>query len=312
MSTPTVIPTRYISPSPTVEPSPTITPIALKQTNISFRDYYLISANNRGGDSNEAEGTTISSVDDNARLNACSLRNALQIVNAGQLTTTADCDVTASGRPNPSVPVYVINLPIGGFIYTLNQSELSISANTVHIIGDDSDNTIIQAARTRHANGVNWRVLHITGDATDVKLYHMTIQHGVAGGGGGILKGDKGTLSIYDSVIRDNVSTHQGGGIDNDFGSMEMTNSIVSNNSSDYGGGIYTWESSTTLTNTIISDNWANKRGGGIDNNIGILTLVDSFIMNNGNSSLDCNNNFEGAVTLVGSSDIADGSCNTR
>ena len=241
--------------------------------------------------------------------NACSLRNALAIVNSGQTIPTADCDVTAVGRPIVGSPVYVINLPIGGYVYTLNRSELSISANTVHIVGDHSDTTIIQAATTRHANGVNWRVFNIMDDGTDVKLYQMTVRHGTVHNGGGISIRDKGTLSIYDSVIRDNVSTHQGGGIDNGSGSLDMTNSIVSNNSSDYGGGIYTWEASTTLTNTVISNNLANQRGGGVDNNVGTLTLIDSYIMDNGDASLDCNNNFDGTVILVGSSHIADGSC---
>ena len=72
---------------------------------------------------------------------SCTLRDALGIVNAGTISGTVNgCEITAVGAPAGNI--YVVNLPTGGYTYTLNGAELQINANTVYVVGADRNNTI--------------------------------------------------------------------------------------------------------------------------------------------------------------------------
>jgi hypothetical protein len=169
----------------------------------------------------------------------CTLRDALGIVNAGNTTGTINgCQIAAVGAP--ASHVYVINLPTGGYTYTLNGSQLDISANTVYLVGDSRDNTIIQANAA--PNTATYRVLNVGSGAT-VEISDVTIRHGNAADGGGIF--NSGNLFVNNSILSTNTAVHQGGGICNTGGAVTVKGGVFSGNSADgdsdfcgLGGGI--------------------------------------------------------------------------
>ena len=119
------------------------------------------------------------------------------------------------------------------------------------------------------------RIFDIT--AGTVSLKHLTIQHGKASNGGGIL--NNGTLTLTDSTISGNAATTAGGGILSGR-PLTVKDSTISGNSADLGGGL--WSATTvTITNSTISGNTATDNGGGIYNFGGTLTLTDSTISGN-------------------------------
>ncbi|MFB0536151.1 MAG: hypothetical protein ACETWR_14340, partial [Anaerolineae bacterium] len=180
----------------------------------------------------------------------CTLRDALGIVNAGTTGGTVNgCTITTVGAP--AANIYRINLPTGGYTYTLNGRELLTSANTVYIVGDTAANTIIQASSVDPTQpgpppGVaTYRVLRNSG--ATVEISNVTIRHGRCAG----------------ACALDPVS---GGGILNWWGTTTVDGSTVNANQADYGGGIFNAQGTTTVDGSTVSANTARLGGGGIWN----------------------------------------------
>ena len=165
----------------------------------------------------------------------CSLREAIAATNFGD----------------------TIVIPAGTYTLTLG-AELSIDKDLA-LNGDGADTTIIQAAT---GSGIaNFRVFNITGG--NVAISGVTIRHGSATAGGGIVNG--GTLTITNSTVSSNTATSEGGGIFNG-GMLTLMNSTVSGNDARIGGGIWNnWGRTLTLTDSTVSGNDA-RIGGGIYN----------------------------------------------
>ena len=177
----------------------------------------------------------------------CSLREAIE---------------TASSGDSIEVPVGVYTLTIG--------RELIVLA-TMTITGAGARQTIIQAAPTLDA--ASHRVLGIVEAGKDVLISGVTVRHGNADLGGGIL--NFGTLTLTDSIVEANLA-EWGGGISN-FGDLSMSGNTVSVNRAAVGGGIYN-RGTFALENSLISGNSAVRKGGGIYN-LGIELIVTESIV---------------------------------
>ena len=209
----------------------------------------------------------------------CTLRDAIGIVNAGATSGTVNgCTITTVGAPAGNI--YRINLPIGGYTYTLNGAELLTTANTVYIVGDTAANTIIQA--NANTGVATYRVLR-NNEAT-VELGNVTIRHGQCMGacaavpnhGGGIYN-QASTTTVDASTVSNNTADWDGGGIYNE-GTLNVRNGSTiggasAGNQAVNGGGIYNeWGGTTTVDASTVSANL----GGGIWNSNGATLNVQN------------------------------------
>jgi hypothetical protein len=233
----------------------------------------------------------VDNVKDSTPGNGCTLREAIDLANAGSGAGTYanQCIVTEKGLGGPYT--YVINVP--SYTYTLTgasgeddnaSGDLDIEAN-VTIIGEGAIKTAVDG------DG-NDRVFHIDPGGDDgsftVQIGDVTIRDGNAGsaGGGIAVAGDNDTLYLSHTIVYANASAHNGGGIYN-AGTLNITTSDVYSNTSSAtaaygGGGIY---SDGTL-NVTDSDVYSNTLtgsiiyGGGIYN-AGTLTITGGSLSGN-------------------------------
>ena len=180
----------------------------------------------------------------NGNNGACSLREAIQVANAGSNAAYPEC--TLSGDSDGT---YIIDLPGGTYTLALAGAgednnatfDLDIEAS-VSIIAASGvpGNTIVQAGTTAD-NGID-RVFHVESGAT-ATVSNLTVQYGAVtttgatDGGGGIL--NQSTLNVNNAIITTNRVTGtgaSGGGILN-TGTLAITNSTISSNSSLRAGG---------------------------------------------------------------------------
>jgi hypothetical protein len=249
----------------------------------------------------------------------CTLRDALGIVNAGTTSGTVNgCTITQVGAPAGNI--YRINLPIGGYTYTLNGAELLTTANTVYIVGDTAANTVIQASTVDPTlpgppPGVaTYRVLRNNG--ATVEISHITIRHGrcvgacaVTGWNGGGIYNQSGTVTVDVGTVSADMASFQGGGIFNEATLNVQNGSAIggasAGNQAEFGGGIYNGAGTTTVDGSTVSANTAYRGGGvwneaalnvqngstvsantatdggGIYNRVGIATVDDSTVSAN-------------------------------
>lgn len=196
----------------------------------------------------------------------------------------------------------VINLAAG--IYT----ETVTVDRPLTLVGAGADVTFIDGNKQT-------TVITVT-DSAVVSMSDLTIQHGRANFGGGIVNdgvltisnstvisntsfGDKygigygggvinrGTLTVIDSTIISNTTPYGGGGISAARGKTFLANTVVKGNTSArYGGGIYIVSGEAYITDNskvvgnIAVYNNGQSFGGGIANE-GALTVTDSTIMGN-------------------------------
>jgi hypothetical protein len=170
------------------------------------------------------------------------------------------------------------SISIAAATYTEN---LLINVN-LKLTGASAATTIIDGGQTS-------RVISIENTAISVTLSRLTIRHGVAAGGGGIL--NWGKLTISSSAITSNyaASTYSdaGGGIYNS-GTLTINNSTLSGNSASsvqaYGGAIYN-SGTTTINNSTFSGNAQSASngfgGGGAIYNGGTLKISSSTFSGN-------------------------------
>jgi hypothetical protein len=123
-----------------------------------------------------------------------------------------------------------------------------------------------------------------------VTIQNLTIQHGSAWFGGGILN-EGGTVTLSNTIIAGNQVFDYGAGIFNAGGTVALNNSIISGNSAFIlGGGIFSENGTVTISNSTISGNSAFSFGGGVFNESGTVTVVGSTL--SGNSA----DNFGGGI----------------
>ena len=169
-----------------------------------------------------------------------------------------------------------MNIPAG--IYTLTLGSELIVDEDLTMLGAGSGDTIIEAAAS--PIDATSRVFAIT--AADVSLSDVTIRHGVATHGGGIL--NTGTLMFTNGSISNNKAANDlGGGIYNE-GTLTVIASTVSGNEAGVkGGGVFNGDEATAdIVSSTINDNSTGVDGGGIMNSFGAtLSLTDSVLRGN-------------------------------
>ena len=232
----------------------------------------------------------VDAIDDSNPEGGCTLREAIDVANAGLGPGLASngCTVTESGGGIPIT--YEINLP--SYTYTLTGSagddgntsgDLDVLAN-VSINGSGAGSTAIDG-------GSIDRVFHvpISGLGVTLSISSVTVQNGsVTGDGGGILNNGN-TLIIASSTIAHNVASGYHGGIGNTAGTLNVSQStIASNTALDSGGGIGNRAGTLIVSHSTITHNAVNRwRGGGISSSgssiIGtdIMTITNSVVTNN-------------------------------
>jgi CSLREA domain-containing protein len=228
----------------------------------------------------------VAAVDDDEASSGCTLREAIDLANAGAAggTHANGCTVKET-VVGPYIPIlYALSLP--AYRYTLTgaygedanaSGDLDIAAS-VFLNGAGPDKTVI-------SGGSIDRVFDIDPDGAGdfvVTFNRLTIaQGGVAGWGGGILSDDD-TVSITRCSLSENRSGGLvgGGAVYNASGTLILNRTTVSDNSSDFGGGICNG-GDLTLANSTVSGNEATFGGGGLHNAGGTASLSNVTITDN-------------------------------
>ena len=210
----------------------------------------------------------------------CSLRQAINVVNAG---TGGDQIMLPAGRivlngtvlsiakpmtiTGAGTRASIIDANAGSTIMTLNSAASPSAVEHVTLTG----------GRASQTGG-------ITNSAT-LRLTAVSIVSNVAFNNvaGGILNNTGANLTVERSTISGNTAGTIGGGIYN-TGTLTITNSTIAGNTANTsasnweGGGLYTDGAATTIVNSTITNNRA-FRGGGIDVPAGSTALIRNTIV---------------------------------
>ncbi len=249
--------------------------------------------------------TTISDVV-NENDGQCSLREAVLRANSNSIGLVGEC---SAGSDN-DVDVIQIH---GGETYNLTiagageddafTGDLDILDNAtpdvdirVEAVGGTAVVQINGGDRVWHVHGAGFEMVNVITRGGDVDLggglYNDDGQVTVTGGafslnnaqtGAAInSSGDNAELHLTDVEVSRNEASAGGGGIANLGGIMVLIDSTITGNTSfGTGGGLSNNNASATLTRTTVSSNVAGGCGGGIRNTgTGVMTLIDSRVIN--------------------------------
>jgi predicted outer membrane repeat protein len=194
---------------------------------------------------------------------SCSLREALNVVNAG---SGGDTIAVRAGT-------YAISSTLGA---------LQINKD-VAIQGAGAGSTTLDG-------GGATQIIAISGGT--VSISGVTLSHGIGSGARGGAIQNESTLTLTSDVLSANTSTGAGGAIDSE-GTLTVQNSTFSGNSShDYAGAINTeggiGAQALNVTNTTFSGNQTGNRGGGaisVSESSGLPTVTIAKSLFTGNST---------------------------
>ncbi|MFL6590298.1 MAG: choice-of-anchor Q domain-containing protein, partial [Chthoniobacterales bacterium] len=210
------------------------------------------------------------------------------------------------------------SVPANGII-NLTTNELLID-KSLTITGPGANTLRVQ-------NGANFRVFEIIQPAVNVSISGLSIAHGVADFGGGIVCYSV-NLTVASCTISQNSAGFFGGGIlFSGDGLLTITNSTIADNFTSglnsLGGGVGVFakdgpnDKKAMIINSTISGNHASGSGGGIcysdqtDNPGATLTLANTTVTNNytqssdGGGVVNGKSDFPGGVLYVNNSIIA-------
>ena len=210
--------------------------------------------------------------------NDCTLRGAINLANAISGTDTISF---AAGVFNPGTITLTANLPtiatniniigLGATLVTINGADsyqpfLILSSTTVNL----SDITITHGSAEEGGGILNDGMLTVTNSTFDSNYAHVN--------GGGIRSAGK--LTVINSTFSANRAENGSGGaiISHDF-PLTVSNSTFSTNSALAGGGVFS-SGMSTITNSTFASNWAQYYGGGLYN-YSIATITNSTFSGN-------------------------------
>jgi CSLREA domain-containing protein len=226
----------------------------------------------------------------------CTLREAIANVNAAADTTGGDCAAgTGAGdtiKFSFAMPAK-IRLALGALLIQRDVRIANPAPGSLRIDG---------ARRTR--------VFEIAAGTTT--MFNVTIEHGSAVDGGGVMVDHGATLSLANSVLTHNRAmsddlTDSHGGAIFSAGTLSLTDCTLSRNTAmanardSFGGGIHNAGGTATLTNCTFNRNtvdgsYEESGGGGISNLDGVVSLVDCRLVGNKATRPLHNDNGEGFV----------------
>jgi CSLREA domain-containing protein len=192
----------------------------------------------------------------------CTLREAINNVNAGTDLTQGDCDCGNTIRFAASTNGNPITIALAGANENGNATgDFDINAG-VTIIGNGTSNTII--------DGADLDRIFDVGTTDAVSIQTLTIQNGTADDfGGGILCATQFADITLDQVNVDNCEALSGGGISISFTSISlaMTSCSVTNNMATIGsgGGLEFYGSSMMVSDCAFNNNISGTTGGGAE-----------------------------------------------
>lgn len=156
----------------------------------------------------------------------------------------------------------------------------------------------------------NGGALHLTGPG-NVQVAWSLVQGNMASReGGGLWNSSTGTMTVSHCDVLDNAANgvaadDGGGGLFNDGGVMTVSNSSVTGNTatmgSGSGGGAFNNNGDLYVWQTTFDGNTANRAGGGIEANIGVTMVLDSFLSDNMTGPSPGNG---GGLHLTGAGDV--------
>jgi CSLREA domain-containing protein len=244
-------------------------------------------------------GIDVDPVDDDDPTAGCTLREAIDLANAGQGPGTHPngCTVTEVPLgPEPDV-LYIIDVP--AYTYTLTgasgddanaSGDLDIGAD-VWIFGEGAGVTVINGASVD-------RVFHVDPTGTgDIGAFFamLTITQGSVSGWGGGIFNNGGSVLVAECALTNNQASgldSGGGAICNGNGTLRVEDSTLSANHADSGGGIFS-SGTLTMTNSTLSGNTADTSGGGLFNAADTAALSNVTITANA-ADLDADGNGNG------------------
>jgi CSLREA domain-containing protein len=243
----------------------------------------------------------------------CTLREAITNANNDNAATFGDC---IAGSGNDTIV----------FASSLGTATITLTSTMPEILGGtmiDGDNRITLSGN----DSVQVLYVTVTGSLT---LQNISVTHGHAGSGGGLINDVGGTVNIFHSVFSYNSATNTGGGAVNggtmtithstfsynsatndgggiiNGGTLTIANSTFANNTAKYGGAIYNNSGTATILNSTFSDNSATILGGGVTTQNGggtnPTTTIRNTIFANSVAGGDCWNVSSG--TLIGGNNI--------
>ncbi|MCE7699972.1 MAG: Ig-like domain repeat protein, partial [Methanobacterium paludis] len=186
-----------------------------------------------------------------------------------------------------------LHLMAGTYTGTGNNG-LNLTKN-VNIVGENQNNTLINAAKSGNIFTVN--------SGLTVKITNLTLTNGIATNGGAIY--NNGNLTITNCTFTNNKATNQGGAIYDYQSNLTLSGCTFTDNTASisFGGAIYNYQSNLTLSGCIFTSNTASNWGGAICNAYG-----SSLNMSNCTFSSNAATNQGGAIANVGINAILNGS----
>ena len=186
-----------------------------------------------------------------------------------------------------------------------------LGGSQLEITGDLAIQGLGADVLTLNAGGRS-RVLHLSGEGTEVELTGLTLTGGYERGPGGGIYNEQATLALTNSTVSGNSAYENGGGICNDQGTLTLTNCTVSENRAKRysgwgfalaygevpvvhagsisiqlpgdpaanGGAIYS-SGELTVMNSTLSGNSAGSGGGVYSDSDGTLMVVSSTLSGN-------------------------------
>ena len=208
----------------------------------------------------------------------CSLREAIDSVNAGAAVADTNCGPVALKPGGVIVPYASITLTQGSLTPKGGVWIRGIAPGRTRVARDEGAPAfpIFVTGPQTLGTAVALNHLEITGGSPGIVLQdsHLELTDSVvsgnssSGNGGGISAQQKYAVSLVDSTVSGNTAGGSGGGI---FGKyVQLIDSTVSNNSSQGQGGgiaIYGYAAGVNASNSTIAGNTshgATGRGGGV------------------------------------------------
>ncbi|MEM9530446.1 MAG: hypothetical protein AAGA23_05975 [Pseudomonadota bacterium] len=217
---------------------------------------------------------TVDPVPDDAPDQGCTLREAVDVANAGLLDALG-CAASESGSGLPVT--YQLTLPAYEYFLT------GAADDDENLSGDlDVQVPIVLAGQGAQLTVLNGgqvdRVLDLVVASAAVTAEHLTITGGNAPDGGGVAQSG-GTLSLTNVVIEGNQSSGRGGGVFTDNGILTLDQCVIRGNQAQEGGGLMT-HNGLDLRRSTVAENTAFD-GAGIHIRDGLSTISGSTLEGN-------------------------------
>ncbi len=200
---------------------------------------------------------TVDSLDDPGADGQCSLRQAIESVNAQMPVYGSSCSAPTGVNDTVVFDESLFEGQQETLSITLTDGQLGIYDTSVTVEGPGADVLAIDA-------DADSRVFYI--DNSEATISGLTITGGSSSYGSGLYVIYDSSLNLSDCVVTGNAASAYGGGIDIfDDSQLVVENCQITNNQAGFfGGGVSVSQGHATIIDSVISDNSAGDLGGGL------------------------------------------------